>query len=114
MKTKQNVIWLVAALAASITVLLAVFLVLLGGVEGLMSGSPVGATIRTLLAQRPQVIIGLPVAGIASFAIVVLLKQVSGPIEFETTGIKVRGSTGQVVLWLICFVTIAAMIKWLW
>lgn len=114
METRRRVHGLVAALAASASVLVAVFLMVLVAAETVTSNTPVGAVIRSLLYERPQVIIGLPVAGIASFALVVILKQVSGPIEFEALGIKLRGSTGQVILWLICFVTISAMIKWMW
>ncbi|TFF19149.1 hypothetical protein E3C22_20495 [Jiella endophytica] len=59
-------------------------------------------------------IIGLPFAFIGSFAIVALFRQTEGPINFEGFGMKLSGSSGQIVLWVICFLAIAGAIKLLW
>lgn len=59
-------------------------------------------------------IVGLPLAAIFSAFIVVTLQQTSGPIKFEGLGFKFEGSAGQVVLWIFCFLTIAATIRLLW
>jgi hypothetical protein len=68
-----------------------------------------------LVEQHFSAIIGLPMAGLASFVIVVFLKQTSEqPIEFEGLGFKFKGPSGEVVLWLMCFIGIALAIKLLW
>jgi hypothetical protein len=68
---------------------------------------------RIALQHFPATI-GLPSAGIASLCIVVALENTSGPIEFEGFGLKFKGASGPIVLWVICFLAIAGAIKWLW
>lgn len=69
---------------------------------------------QTVLKDHFAAIIGLPGAAAVSFAIVVFLRQTEGPIEFEGLGFKFRGAAGQVVMWIACFLAIAAAIKWTW
>ncbi len=58
--------------------------------------------------------IGLPLAAIAALCICFLLKFTSGQIEFEAFGLKFRGASGPILLWIFCFLAIAEMIKLLW
>jgi len=68
-----------------------------------------------LVEEHFAAIIGLPMAALASFVIVVFLKQTSTEkIEFEGLGFKFKGPSGEVVLWLMCFIGIALAIKLLW
>ncbi|WP_018643768.1 hypothetical protein [Bradyrhizobium huanghuaihaiense] len=67
-----------------------------------------------LLRLHFAAIIGLPGAAAASFALVVFLRQTEGPIEFEGLGFKFKGASGQVAMWAVCFLTIAAAIKMCW
>lgn len=68
-----------------------------------------------IIEEHFAAIIGLPMAGVAAFIVVVLLKQTSGnEIEFEGMGFKFKGPSGEVVLWIICFAVIALAIKLLW
>jgi hypothetical protein len=69
---------------------------------------------RELVLQHYVVIVGLPVAGVFSFIVVFLFKQTSGPVEFEAFTLKFRGAAGPVILWILCFLAIAAAIKVLW
>jgi hypothetical protein len=59
-------------------------------------------------------VVGLPIAAIFAAFVVVALQQTSGPVKFEGLGFKFEGSSGQVVLWVFCFLSIAAAIKLLW
>ncbi|MEZ5635967.1 MAG: hypothetical protein R3E92_02415 [Burkholderiaceae bacterium] len=59
-------------------------------------------------------IVGLPVAAIFSAFLVVVLQQTSGPVRFEGLGFKFEGTSGQVVLWVFCFLAITVAIKLLW
>ena len=58
--------------------------------------------------------VGLPLAAIAAFVIVVLLQQGEAPLEFEGLGFKFKGSSGQILLWVVCFLAISGAIKFLW
>jgi hypothetical protein len=69
---------------------------------------------REVVSQHYVVIVALPVAGVFSFIVVFLFKQTSGPIEFEAFTLKFRGAAGPVILWILCFLAIAAAIKALW
>lgn len=51
---------------------------------------------------------------LVSFGIVIVLRQIEGPIEFEAWGMKFRGAAGQVVLWVICVVSLSLCAKMLW
>lgn len=59
-------------------------------------------------------VLGLPTAALAALCIVLFLEAKSGRIEFEGFGFKFRGASGEIVLWVICFLAIAASVKLLW
>lgn len=63
---------------------------------------------------HPAAVLGLPTAALAALCIVLFLEAKSGRIEFEGFGFKFRGASGEIVLWLICFLAIAASVKLLW
>ncbi len=58
--------------------------------------------------------VGLPMAALLSAFIVTGLRHTEGPIKFEGLGFKFEGASGQVVLWIFCFLSIAAAIRLLW
>jgi hypothetical protein len=59
-------------------------------------------------------VIGLPAAALGALCLVLVLEVKSGPIEFEGFGFKFRGASGEIILWVICFLATAAAIKLLW
>lgn len=68
-----------------------------------------------LVEEHFAAIIGLPMAALGAFVIVVFLKQTNKePIEFESIGFKFKGPSGEVVLWLMCFIGITLAIRLLW
>lgn len=67
-----------------------------------------------IVKEHFAAIVGLPVAAIFSAFLVVVLQQTSGPVRFEGLGFKFEGTSGQVVLWIFCFLAIAGAIKLLW
>lgn len=79
----------------------------------LWADSPNNWIIETV-KQHFAATIGLPLAAIAALCLVFLLKFSSGPIEFEGLGFKLRGASGPLVLWVICFLAISGAIKLLW
>lgn len=59
-------------------------------------------------------IVALPMAALLSAFIVVSLRFSEGPVKFEALGMKFEGASGQVILWVICFISISLAIKLLW
>jgi len=69
---------------------------------------------NSIVYDHFAVIVGLPMVAVLSLAIVLLLPQTYGRIEFKALGIRFKGAAGPVVLWLLCFLSISAVIKLLW
>ena len=69
--------------------------------------------LEIVLAHFPAVV-GLPAGAFASLCIVMFLKHTSGAIEFEGLGFKFKGASGPIVLWVFCYLAVAASIKLLW
>jgi hypothetical protein len=67
-----------------------------------------------LVLKNFTVIIGLPLAAIVAFVVVVFFKQAESPMTIKFPGIELSGASGEVFLWLVCFVSIAVMIHLLW
>lgn len=58
--------------------------------------------------------IGLPCAALTSLALVVFLRTTDGPIEFDVFGLKFKGASGPIVMWVLCFLSMAGAIHLLW
>ncbi len=84
--------------------------VVLSGILTLVPGDLLMEVVRSHFAA----IVGLPFAAVFSAFLVVVLQQASGPIKFEGLGFKFEGTSGQVVLWIVCFVAFALAIKLVW
>ena len=69
---------------------------------------------QSILHDHFAAVVGLPLAAIAAFVLVIFLRQAEGPVEFEGLGLKLKGAAGQVVLWILCFLAMAAAIKFCW
>jgi hypothetical protein len=67
-----------------------------------------------ILRNHFLAVVGLPVAAFFAFVLVFFLRQTTGQIEIEGFGFKFRGVSGPLVMWVICFVAIASVIKMLW
>jgi cation transporter-like permease len=60
-------------------------------------------------------IVGLPFAGFAALALVLLLESRSDqPIEFKALGFEFKGASGPIVLWVLCFLAITGCLKLMW
>jgi hypothetical protein len=69
---------------------------------------------QQIVKEHFPVVMGLPLAAALSFLIVILLPQAYGKIEFKIVGMSIKGAAGPVVLWVLCFLVIAAAVKLLW
>ena len=59
-------------------------------------------------------LVGLPAAAIASLFIVIVLRTVSGPLEFKFMGFEFKGASGPTAFWILCFLAISLAIKMTW
>ncbi len=71
-------------------------------------------TLVQIATQHFAAVVGLPLGALLAAFIVVALRHTEGPIKFEGLGFKFEGGAGQVILWVICFLAIAAAIRLLW
>src|SRR5687767_7590204 len=58
--------------------------------------------------------IGLPIAVLGALFVVLFLEVKSGRVEFEAWGLKFKGASGEVVLFVIVFLAFVVGIKLLW
>ncbi|MGF6555883.1 hypothetical protein ABIA48_002263 [Pseudomonas sp. S30_BP2TU TE3576] len=58
--------------------------------------------------------IGVPLAALTALTLVLALEQVSGDVEIEAWGLKFKGASGPIVMWVLCFLTLVTGIKALW
>ena len=81
--------------------------------------------IRAALQQQPWLlatfkehyaaIFGLPSAALLSFILVIVFEARFDNIEMEIFNVvKFRGASGPIILWVLCFLSIASAIKLLW
>jgi hypothetical protein len=66
------------------------------------------------LMAHAVVIVGLGGMGMASALLVIVFKQIEGPIEFGAGWIKFKGAAGPVVLWIITFLAMVGGSRMLW
>jgi len=69
---------------------------------------------QDILKAHFAAIVGLPAGAAVSFILVVLLRQTDGPIHFEAFTLKFCGASGQVAMWVVCFLAFAGAIKLCW
>jgi len=70
--------------------------------------------VKDIVKEHFAATIGLPLAGVAAYLLVSVLEYSYGKIEIEIWGLKFRGATGPVILWILCFFVIAISIRMLW
>ncbi len=58
--------------------------------------------------------IGLPAASLASLGIVIVLRTVAGPIQLRALGFEFSGAAGPIVMWVMCFLSMAIALKMMW
>lgn len=70
--------------------------------------------VKDVVKQHFSATIGLPLSAVGAFLLVTVLQISAGKIEFEAVGLKFRGASGPVILWMLCFLAIAVGVKLLW
>jgi len=88
-------------------------LIFLGGITFLIFVLKFGDW-QDVMQVHWHAIIGIPLSGTCSYIVVTFLRQAEGEIEFDAPGFKFRGASGQIVMWVLCFLAIICLIKMLW
>lgn len=70
--------------------------------------------LTNLVVGNFAAIVGLPFAAMAAFIVVTLFRQPEQPIEFEGLGFKFKGASGEIVLWIFCFLATSGALHLLW
>jgi len=108
-ETKKKILNALGWVAAALITLFSIY------IFGIMAKRGYDSQAWLPIAQKHfAAVIGLPMAAIASLFIVLVLEYVSGKIEFEMMGLKFKGAAGQIIFWIICFLSIVSSIRLLW
>jgi hypothetical protein len=70
--------------------------------------------IVSLIFAQPAVFIVGPGSIMLALLIVLLLRNIGGPIEFEAMSFKFRGASGPIVMWIFCYLALIFATKFLW
>jgi hypothetical protein len=73
-----------------------------------------GGWINELLQEHYVFFVGLPFSGFLAYFIVGTLESVRGEIEFEAMGIKFKGASGPIIMWVFVFLAIVISIRLVW
>ncbi len=89
--------------------------ILLFSVFGLTMSSPGNRErlLAEIFAHAPASI-GIPFCSIIAMFVVLMLRATQGPVEFEAIGLKFRGASGPIVMWVLCFLAMILAMKLLW
>lgn len=93
----------------SFTVCLIILLVtatIVGGEELMFNGG-----LTQLIETDPRAVLGVPWAGGAALVVVLLLGSSFGKTEFKILGFEFKGASGPTVMWLLCFLAEALVIR---
>ena len=69
---------------------------------------------KKLALEQFPAMVGLPAGAVAALFLVLILQAEAGPIEFKAIGFEFKGASGPLVLWVACFLAIAAAIRLVW
>lgn len=69
---------------------------------------------QAIMMSHFKAVVGLPAAFISSLILILLLKQTAGPIEFKGFSLEFKGTSGEIIMWILCFLSIVYAIDKLW
>ena len=67
-----------------------------------------------ILEEHFLATVGLPLSAMAAASVVAIFEFQSGSVRFEGLGFKFSGASGQIILWIFCFLSIVGALKLLW
>jgi hypothetical protein len=100
--------WLRVSIAVFLVTLLAATIII-GCWIALQNGSLAQAISQLL--SNPRLAVGIPWAGGAALAIVLILRGSFGTVEFKILGVEFKGASGPTVMWILCFLAEALVMR---
>ena len=73
-----------------------------------------GGWITRLFQEHYVFFVGLPFAGFLAYFVVGTLENVRGQIEFEALGMKFKGASGPIIMWVVVFLAIVVAMRLVW
>ena len=73
-----------------------------------------GGWILTLFRDHYAFFVGLPLAALAAHFLVGTLENTRGRIEFELAGVKFKGASGPIVMWVLVYLAIVVSFALAW
>ena len=70
--------------------------------------------VLTIVKEHFVYSIGIPFAVFGAFFIVMVLEYTNGPIEIEGLGLKFKGASGPLLMWILCFLSIVFSYTLVW
>jgi hypothetical protein len=58
--------------------------------------------------------VGLPFAGLVAYFVVGTLENTRGKIEFEFVGLKFKGASGPIIMWVVVFLALVVSMRAVW
>jgi len=69
---------------------------------------------RTIMVEHVRAVVGIPMAAVSAFCVLLIFEARSGQVEFEALGFRFRGASGPAVIWVFSFLSFAGVIRLLW
>lgn len=69
--------------------------------------------LKNKLDEQFNVLTGIPASAAAALVLVIFLRTTEGPVEFDIFGLKFKGASGPIILWVFVFMSIITSIKML-
>ena len=73
-----------------------------------------GGFLLDLLRDHYVFFVGLPIAALVSFVIVSSFETIRGDIQFELAGIKFKGASGPIIMWVLVYASIVVSFSLTW
>jgi hypothetical protein len=70
--------------------------------------------IDDMLRNHYVFFVGVPFAGLTAHFLVGTLENTRGKIEFEVVGMKFRGASGPIIMWVLVFLAIVVASRLVW
>lgn len=75
---------------------------------------PPKALLTELVHTHFAAIVGLPTAALMSFCVVWIVRSAEGPLQLETFGLRLKGASGPILLWIVAFLAMVFALKLVW
>lgn len=73
----------------------------------------IAAITNEVVVNNLVLVVGLPLAATCATGVILGVRQTEGPIEIQLYGLQLKGGSGPVILWVVCFLAIAIAIRML-